>query len=69
MAPVMVLIGLIISEMYAKENIANFKKGVALHCKVNQTDYKVLKESGWELDGIYFIKDALMIRVDKCEER
>jgi len=45
------------------------KKGDALHCKANQTDYRVSKESDWELYGIYFIKADLMIRADKCEER
>ncbi len=30
--------------------------------------YKGIKEEKWRVEGVYFIKDSLLIRADNCEE-
>ncbi len=49
--------------------IAMQKHHKILECKNNNNLYRVSKEDGWSVDGLYFIKDSLMIRADMCEQR
>ena len=45
------------------------KNNRVLECTNNNNLYRVSKKDGWGVDGLYFIKDSLMIRADMCEQR
>lgn len=50
-------------------NQQHFKSNSSFICHAkDNNDYKVSKKSLWSIDDIYFIKDSLLIRADKCEE-
>ena len=51
----------------AEQNIQNFKAAKILRCTKKDTKYRVSRKDGWEIDGLYFVKDSLMIRADICE--
>jgi len=51
----------------AEQNIQNFKGAKILRCTKIDTKYRVSKKASWEVDGLYFVKDSLMIRADTCE--
>lgn len=51
----------------AEQNIQNFKGIKVLRCIKKDSRYRVSKIDGWEVDGLYFVKDSLMIRADICE--
>ena len=56
-------------ESDAKKNLNSFTKGKSFICKgKDKNDYIVNQKNGWSKYGIYFIKDSLLIRADKCEE-
>ncbi|MDQ7067973.1 MAG: hypothetical protein Q9M40_08365 [Sulfurimonas sp.] len=55
--------------MSAEENIKKFKSAKVLRCTSKEQQYRVSKKDGWEVDKYFFIKDSLMIRADKCEEK
>ena len=58
------------SQTTAKENLMRFTNGKSLMCEGEYSNkYSVSSKSGWSRDKNYFIKDSLMIRADKCEER
>ena len=50
----------------ALENMKLINMGKSLKCRDNQSLYLVAQNNGWRVDGIYFIKDSLLIRADKC---
>ena len=58
----------------ADENMRLFQAGITLKCfggggiYSSANYFKVSIEDGWELDKKYFIKDSLMISVEKCEK-
>ena len=50
-------------------NQQHFKSNSSFICKAkDNNDYKVSKKNLWSIDDIYFTKDSLLIRADKCEE-
>ena len=53
----------------ASENISFFKSDAGLKCETTtQSSYLVSKASGWTVhQEVYFLKDSLLIRADKCE--
>ena len=54
----------------ANSNIQSFKNNKVLQCTNGfNTTYRVSLKNNWELDKNYFIKDSLLIRAEKCEER
>ena len=53
-----------------EKNIADFVNGQVFICKGgDENNYKVGKVKGWRVENTYFIKDSLLIRADRCEER
>jgi len=54
----------------ANNNISKFKAGYKLICHsgLNAT-YSVSLQDNWKLDKQYFVKNSLMIRVNKCEDK
>jgi hypothetical protein len=54
----------------AKKNMRNLSKGTVFICRgYDDNSYMVSKSGGWGTYDIYFIKDSLLIRADKCEEK
>jgi len=54
----------------AQENTNAFaKNNTVLECTNNNNLYRISQKDGWNVDGLYFIKDSLMIRADMCEQR
>ena len=57
----------------ANRNIKMFRSGNTLVCTsgggiyTSANKYQVSISEGWTLDKNYFIKDSLMIRIDKCD--
>lgn len=52
----------------ALENVKLMQDGNALKCTVNSTLYKVSQAEGWSVkNDIYFMKDSLLIRADRCK--
>ena len=72
---VAVLIGISFMEAYntqsnAKINLQRFKSAHSFICKAGDHNiYRVSQKDNWNIDGIYFIKNSLLIRADKCEEQ
>jgi hypothetical protein len=53
----------------AQTNLQNFKRGNSFICNAGDNNsYRVSKKDGWTIENIYFIKDSLLIRADKCKE-
>jgi len=51
-------------------NFKQFISGRSFICINNNFhSYKVSKDNGWNKEGIYFNKDSLLVRADKCEEQ
>lgn len=52
----------------AEDNINKFHQGERLFCTADKQKYIVTKQSGWRVEGVYFIKESLLIRGDSCEQ-
>jgi len=51
------------------ENIKVIEEGGELKCMDNKSLYLVSKKNSWSIDGIYFTKDSLLIKIDRCSKR
>ena len=61
-------IGSYILMLDAQESIRRFKSNVTLKCMSEEVPYLVSKEEKWKVKGVYFTKESLLLRADKCEE-
>ena len=58
-----------IAQSDAKSNLTNFVNGSRFICiESSDKKYSVSKKEKWSIKSIYFSKDSLLIRADKCEE-
>ena len=60
-------IGSYILMLDAQESIARFKSNTTLKCMSEKVPYLVSKEEQWSIKGVYFTKESLLLRADKCE--
>ena len=57
-----------INEILHYENINKINVGKSLKCRDNNSLYLVSKKNAWLVDDIYFTKDSLLIRADRCDK-
>jgi len=58
-----------IAQSNAKSNLTHFNEGISLICKEhNDKKYSVSKKERWSIKGIYFSKESILFRADKCDE-
>ena len=73
-----IMYGLLFYDAYSvssnrDKTLSAFKNDKALKCTTggglysSATQYKVSKDDGWSIDGVYYTKDSLMVAQKKCE--
>ncbi len=59
-----------IAQSDAKSNQTSFTNGASIICKESKDkSYSVSKKELWSIKEIYFSKDSLLIRADRCKLR